>query len=67
MGVFKISRVHSDGSLSCFGFFGQLEMESFMCESYGICGTILVERNDGKCVQYGDNGSDWEVMRKWSK
>ena len=67
MGVFKVSEVKSDGRLSCFGFFGGVELDDTMAELYGKCGTLLVERQDGKCVKYGDNGTYWEVMRKWSK
>lgn len=65
--TFKISRRYNDGSLGCFGHFGETEMEETLADLYGRCGTLVVERNDGKCVQYGDNGEYWEVMRKFSK
>lgn len=67
MFIFKISKLGSNGKLSCFGFFGANELDDALGELYGKCGTLVVERNDGRCVQYGDNGTFWEVMRKWSK
>ena len=66
-GIFKISKLGEDGRLSCFGFFGGSELDAAMADLYGKCGTLVVESSDGKCVQYGDDGDFWAVMRKWQK